>query len=351
VDGAIVVGGYNSARLAGNFTEFPLQQLDPKNACPLQVTVADVLYSFPNKTTKSLFTDGASNRMIACIEPFQQRFTFPEAVLDVFETLTGHDRSFHSGLTYPVAQRPLGDLTVKLDNGYTSTIPNYELVTKLRGSDEYGRYSIVNDSIVEVGIAFNVINNTNVVPILGGLFLTMNYLFVDYEMGLFKLAPATQDAQDGSSEMLIAQCKKQAKSKSNVGVIVGSVIGGIAGLALIAGAIFFYIRSRRRHKEPRLPPPPSTEVNDNVACLFLPIESATNCANTMRNRSSTLKNSQAQPSPIATQFCHIRSLRRYPCRNLKGYNQFRRYAKYQRRTMHQYTNWATRDMIETFLIG
>lgn len=50
-------------------------------------------------------------------------------------------------------------------------------------------------------------------------------------------------------------------SSSNAGAIAGGVVGGVAGLALIAGLVFFYLRHRRAAAQqpayfatPRQPP-------------------------------------------------------------------------------------------------
>lgn len=50
-----------------------------------------------------------------------------------------------------------------------------------------------------------------------------------------------------------------SSSKTNVGAIAGGVVGGVAGLALIAGALFYFLRRGRNH-EPKYAEAPATEV-------------------------------------------------------------------------------------------
>lgn len=50
-------------------------------------------------------------------------------------------------------------------------------------------------------------------------------------------APTQTDGQDSSS----------SESKTNVGAIAGGVVGGVAGLAIIAGLLFFFLRRNRKY--------------------------------------------------------------------------------------------------------
>jgi hypothetical protein len=113
----------------------------------------------------------------ACVEPSVQRFVFPPSVATNFGVLTGQNATVYpKGMQYNVTSRPTGDLQITLSNGYQTTITNEELFAPLRGSDQYGRYAITNDSIVEAAISDNRDDNPDEVDTnLGALFLTFNY--------------------------------------------------------------------------------------------------------------------------------------------------------------------------------
>ncbi len=196
--------------------------------------------------------------MVACIEPFQDHLTLTPDAVDNFANVTGYNPSY-AGLTYPIAQVPDGNLTITLENNYTTVIPNSELFTIQRGSDQLGHYAIINSSIVQTEIIYNAQSDpATVQPILGGTYLTFNYLVVDYESGQFQLAPAVQANQPTSSQAIKAICTQTPTSSHtstskprNIGAIVGGTVGGVAALAIIGALVFLFRRHRRRH-----PPPP-----------------------------------------------------------------------------------------------
>ena len=271
VDGELTVGGYDPARVAGNFTTFPLGNWSLQQACPLQVTVSSITYDHPNGSSDSLL----SENMIACVEPFQDRFTFTPYVASRFANITNYNSSY-TNLTYPTSNAPDGSITITLDNNYTTVIPNSELVTLHRGSDQSGRYAITNSSIVDTAIESNANSNpATVQPLLGGMYLTFNYLLVDYESGQFQMAPAVPGTHISNPQSLKTICTptpspsqsaspapiaSPAPSKSShTGAIAGGTVGGVAGLAIIGAFIFLFLRhQRRRHGESTVAPTETT---------------------------------------------------------------------------------------------
>lgn len=255
-DGALTIGGYDPARVAGNFTTFPLGNWTLQQPCPLQVTVSSIMYNQPNGSTELL----TSENMVACIEPFQDHLTFTPDVVQNFANVTGYNSSY-GGLTYPTAQAPDGNLTITLENNYSTVVPNSELVALKRGSDQLGHYAIINSSIVETEIEYNAQSDpTTVQPTLGGIYLTFNYLVVDYESGQFQLAPAVQANQPTISQAIKAICTQTPtptpssspipkNTSSNTGAIVGGTIGGVAGLAIIGVLAFLLRRHRQRQRQ------------------------------------------------------------------------------------------------------
>lgn len=167
------------------------------------------------------------------------------------------------GLTFAADTRPEGDLAITLDNGYTTLIPNSHLFTPIRGSDKNGHYVVTNSSVLETAIVDNAKDDpTTVQPLLGGLYLTFNYLIVDYENNRFKMAPAKQDIGDTESN-ITAVCTPPATTSvsapqpshtnpsgsSKAGAIAGGTVGAIAGIAAIIAFCFFLLRKRRRRRQ------------------------------------------------------------------------------------------------------
>ena len=255
-DGALTIGGYDPARVAGDFTTFPLGIWTLQQPCPLQVTVSSIMYNQPNGSTELL----TSGNMVACIEPFQDHLTFTPDVVQKFANVTGYNSSY-GGLTYPTAQAPDGSLTITLENNYTTVVPNSELVALQRGSDGLGRYAITNSSIVETEIVYNAQSDpTTVQPVLGGIYLTFNYLVVDYESGQFQLAPAVPANQPTSSQAMKAICTQiqtptstsspiPKNTSRKTGAIVGGTLGGVSGLAILGVLIFLFHRRRQRQRQ------------------------------------------------------------------------------------------------------
>ena len=252
-DGALIIGGYDPSRVVGNFTTFPLGNWTLQQPCPLQVTINSIMYNQPNGSSELL----TSENMVACIEPFQEHLTFTPDVVGKFAYVTGYNPS-NSGLTYPASQKPDGNLTISLDNNYTTTVPNSKLFNLQRGSDQFGHYTVTNSSVVDTDIVYNVQSDpATVQPTLGGLYLTFNYLVVDYESGQFQLAPALQGTQPTSSQAIEAICTPTASTatspqnnSSKTGAIVGGTVGGVAGLAIMGVLVVLYRhrQAQRQHQ-------------------------------------------------------------------------------------------------------
>ena len=253
-DGKLVVGGYDASRIEGNLTTFPLGTWTNQQPCPLQVRVAEILYKLADGS-KAFLLPPTSDGVTACIEPQQQRFTFLPSMVKVFAVITGYNSSY-PGLTFPTVTRPEGALQITLDNGYTTTIPNDHLFTPQRGSDENGQYVVTNSSIFETGMVYNPFEvDAEVQLILGGLYLTYNYLVVDYDNSQFQMAQTVQGAQASNAEIVtVCEPNPTAAGPSTSGTrgasrgaaIGGGTAGGVVGLAAIAVLCYFLFRKRRR---------------------------------------------------------------------------------------------------------
>ncbi|KAL8996891.1 MAG: hypothetical protein Q9169_003702 [Polycauliona sp. 2 TL-2023] len=268
-DGKLVVGGYDASRIAGNLTTFPLGTWTNQQPCPLQVKVTKVQLTIPNGNFGDLLVlPPGSDGVTGCIEPQQQRFTLLPDMTRLFASYAGYDTSYPD-LTFSTDDRPIGALEITLDNGYVTTIPNDHLFTPQRGSDSNGQYVVTNASVLETGIAYNVDDadaDANVQLILGGLFLTYNYLVVDYDNNQFQMAPILQGDQ-GSGSKIVAVCKptvsttdpksplqnqaSDTNGTSRTAAIAGGTVGGIVGLAALAAVGYFLARKRKRDRQQR----------------------------------------------------------------------------------------------------
>ena len=280
-DGALTIGGYEASRVAGNLTTFPLGDWAIQKPCPLQVTINRIIYTRPNGTSDVL--NAAS--IVACIDPFQDRFTFPKDVYQKFANITSHNTSYPA-LTYPTNGAPDGNLTIILDNNYTTVVPNPELVALDRGSDQFGHYVITNSSIVDADISNTAQTDPNTAQaVLGALYLTFNYLVVDYESDLFQLAPAVPANQPTISQALKSICTQIPTNASvpsvlpapaphrdsgRIGAIVGGTVGGVAGIAIMALLLLFIRRFLLRRKAQR-----SSVVQNHAPGFSAPIASPT----------------------------------------------------------------------------
>ncbi|KAI9867414.1 MAG: hypothetical protein M1813_008972 [Trichoglossum hirsutum] len=259
VDGSLVIGGYDRSRVKGSFTNFTIAQYLPNASCPLQVQVKDVQLSGSNGS-HSLFADsGGTVTMTACIDALQNQFTFTRSMYDRFASLTNHPSSPDFGpQIYPVESEPLIDtVIITLSNGYRSVIPHYEFVSRERGTDAEGKYAVVNTSRLMIAAG----GDDTMLPTLGGVFLSQNYLLVDYERNMFGLAPAVTGTKGANSQDVVTLCAPSGM-KSIAGPVAGGVIGGVVLLCVTAFLLFLW-RRRLRIREPgfdkgldNLPAPP-----------------------------------------------------------------------------------------------
>ncbi|KAK4895671.1 hypothetical protein LTR27_006152 [Elasticomyces elasticus] len=247
VDGLMVVGGYDTSRVAGNFTTFSVSEASSRLPCPLQVNVTGLTFA-----GWSLLDE--SDTMTACVEPYKQKFVFTPAIANSFAQITGQNSTAIK--QYQPSARGAG-------GGTQRWLHHNDL--KL-GTLRYGRYAITNASVIEAGISDNRDEDASTqTPTLGGLYLTFNYLIIDYENDEFRTAPAVASSQDtgASLETLCtptpiplapppASPTPAPKHSTNTGAIVGGVVAGVVVLTVAAVALFLY--RRRLHKRRQQPP-------------------------------------------------------------------------------------------------
>lgn len=256
-DGELVVGGINTARFDyTTLTEFPLSGYGAKSRCPFQVMLSDVVLT-NSEGEHSLFKDPDA-QVPACIDTVQNAFTFTKTMFDEWARLTQHvayDGSNYTAQLYPAAREPLlGSLTIRLTNGYTSVIPHYELVSMERGTDAQGKYAVLNSSRVMAAVQTGAGDLGVDVPLLGGVFLSQNYLRADYDKDRFWLAraetaPTLKPAIGTICHPVATEPAESTRSSgddsSDLGLKIGLPVAfTVAALGVFAWWLF------KRHRQP-----------------------------------------------------------------------------------------------------
>lgn len=275
VDGAMWIGGYDTARVAAEFTVFPNFN---DNLCVGCVVITNLTYVTSEAET-SLFSNSSETLQVA-LEPFTHSLGVPQDIFANFlrasNGTVGTDPGTTALATLPV-NAELGNLSVTFSNGYQTTIPGSELFLPPRQYGKDGTYGVTNDSYLVAALA-NLTTEGSYVLDWGIPILTMNYMIMDYDNQTFSLAPARQGPYGSSSGALIEPlCQGIAPvttsagapqatnstvpatpsasaaktSHTNVGAIAGGVVGGIAGLVIICLLAFFIVRGKRREKRLR----------------------------------------------------------------------------------------------------
>ncbi|EHY57013.1 hypothetical protein HRR83_001922 [Exophiala dermatitidis] len=273
VDGALVIGGYDTARVKGDLTTFHARE-----DCEMCAVVTELTWESVNGS-HNLFSNFSESLQIN-LQPSERYLYVPQNVFDNFQNATG---GIYVDPYLGYKDLPKGNLTVTLQNGYKTSIPAEELFMNPRGYLNGGTFDIIDDSYM----ISTLVNTTNTGYVLdwGIPYLTMNYIIGDFKRQQFQMAPAirTDFSKQGGGYAVKATCDPtdgktvpgttgsdgtngtasgvgangtspatpevttHHKNK-HTGAIVGGVVGGVGGLALIAGAIGLWICRRRRRR-------------------------------------------------------------------------------------------------------
>ncbi|KDN61368.1 hypothetical protein CSUB01_09657 [Colletotrichum sublineola] len=247
-DGQLIVGGYNEARFdASKVSTFRMWRTDAPIACPLQVTIAEMTLNNKNGDHPLIDPDVG---VAACIDTVHNSFTFTPAMFSKFQKLgnyTESDGEAFDESDFPIDREPLiGTLTIKLTNGYTTVIPHYELVTHVRGTDPRGKYAVLNNTRLSTTISSGNSDLGDNIPILGGVFLSQNYLHVDYDAGSFWLSP--QVANGTLPDNITATCNGTITADGQISALaiqVGVPVAIGAGVVFVVG-LCLWLRHRKR---------------------------------------------------------------------------------------------------------
>lgn len=170
-------------------------------------------------------------------------------------------------------RRYAGNISFTINNRLQIIIPNHQLVIPRRTINDQG-VTVLNDSIREVMVA----NQSSQEPmaIFGFPFLSSAYLMVNYDEHAFTLwqaNPTTEEklvalgfpsscqpsrASTESSSTLTSvpwvdsSSYDESSTHISAGGIAGTVIGGLLGLGIIAGAIWVLIRRKKTKQQGKL---------------------------------------------------------------------------------------------------
>lgn len=240
VDGNLTIGGYDAARVAGPWTNFSTaSQFLGTTPCPLQVLVSD--FRLNNAEGSFSLLDDTSSAVPFCLDPLQNDFTLSKSMYANFLNLTRTSDPAtlnQTQITYSLSSEPLlGNLTITLANGFEVTIPHYEFVSQERGTTAEGGYDVVNASALSVPISvLSEDGHASITgtPVLGGVYLSMVYLLVDYANQQFSLAPAVQGALGDQDHKIVTICNSSTAATTSNSSSSG---GGTNTTAAIVGAV------------------------------------------------------------------------------------------------------------------
>ncbi|TPX15876.1 uncharacterized protein E0L32_000210 [Thyridium curvatum] len=247
-DGGIVFGDYDAGVAEGTFVQYPMtySQILNDRVCPLQVTIKQLSLRQPGMPDNKLF--GAEWPLQACIEPYDNLFRLPGTLvknnlIPAVESILGSSPVVppavkglwvnEPGLTFPNNKSSMVDasLVVTLDKNFTVEIPAYEFVRPLKGLAANGT-SVVDNSFSEVQVYYDSNEPLNA-AVLGKVFLSQVYLFVDYDNRVLKLANMNTESR---SSVPLAGGSGTAGCGEEQSGVHGATIG-----VIVIGAVVFVL--------------------------------------------------------------------------------------------------------------
>ena len=263
--GEFILGGYNAAKVdTKTWNEWPINA-DLAIPCPLQIKIKSMSF-----LGEQLNTDSFN----ACLEPAMWTMILPVEVQENFNNTLLQSNNVLDWVattweyfyykTSKLKEDPFDSgMEVELEDGMKVTIPASELFTKRKNLVPTGGWNETNNQYqVLLGTAAFSDGREPIVQ-LGAPFLSQLYLAVDYEYNRLNIGPIIRGG-DSAEKLETLGCSEataepadsegadedneEPKKGANVGVIAGSVVGGLGALALVAGAVFFM--RRRKGKLP-----------------------------------------------------------------------------------------------------
>ncbi|KIW13513.1 hypothetical protein PV08_08701 [Exophiala spinifera] len=255
-DGLLMVGGYDNARVAGDFFT-DVSTLE----CPVCLQIQDLSWATENGTIG--LTNATTNNFQVSLNPISNSIQIPQELFKAFGIATNgtYDQQLET-YTYAGLSPPVGNLSFTIKGGYKTSIPANELFRFHGEYNSEGELVIANDTYQQAFVYSYTNQDTSDLHYTytwGLPFLTMNYLILDVEQQQFRLSEAIR--QDFGKEGGVFPRKLCSDPPvgpggggdgggdgggTNIGAIVGGVVGGVAGLSLLVLGVFCLWRLRRR---------------------------------------------------------------------------------------------------------
>jgi hypothetical protein len=286
--GGLVLGGWDDGARTGTEVRFPMadykenHQLNGKRTCPLQVTVASMVLRPAGGDGGDDYPLGIepAHPQQACLEMYDNYPRLPSGVIgkikEGFEFFTGSDAQPiryaavdptaapsasrgallrqldemyipEPGLIYPssnLTARFNGSLVIILaQSNFTVEIPVQELFNPLRGIARDGTRT-VNQNFSELAVYQDPAPED--AAVLGKVFLSRAYLYVDYDKGEFTL---TQSGTTGKTILVATGSDGSCGGAGWTRVTIALVaVLAVVGVALLAGLGWWLLMKRRRDR-------------------------------------------------------------------------------------------------------
>lgn len=259
-NGLVVIGGYDSSRIEGDFTEFEYE-----NLCPACVHVESMTFDWEGDSTSLMDEDAGDMKVL--LNPYWHDLLVGPSMFKRFMDVTNGTYTLGLGIHWRTEETPLGNITITLRGGYKTVIPPEVFFRFARGYREDGSFEILGDELLVASMS-NFSDET-LMPHWGIPFMTMNYLLIDHQNEEFKMAAARQgDIEQDPIIEPVCFSDSASGSSSNAGAIAGGLIGGLAGLVLLVFAIWwFWWRQRKGFR------PTATEIPEGQALAPAPANS------------------------------------------------------------------------------
>lgn len=254
VDGLLVLGGYDEARVAGEFTAFEVH--DELKRPYLQIT--DIEWARSEQDFVSLMPNDTKS-LWALPEPYTPYLYVPEDSYFKFVELANSSGDVIFDRFYSV---PDGEVIITLNNGMETTIPLQDLFYHPYEYDEDGVYQILNDSY-HLSMLWPD-ERTNGPLYLGRPFMDQKMFVADWDAGKFYMADAVKDEQAATN--IKSLCTPAAittprttttpprpTSGSDIPAIAGGVAGGVGGLLVIGLVAWFMLKRKKKAKQQAIP--------------------------------------------------------------------------------------------------
>ncbi|KAK5094872.1 hypothetical protein LTR70_003814 [Exophiala xenobiotica] len=263
VDGLLVLGGYDEARVAGEFTAFEVN--DERKRPYLQITgiewarsKQDSVNLMPNNT-KSLW---------ALPEPYTSSFYVPEDSYFKFVELANSsgdvtfDRYYNDVSLYRFYSVPEGEVIITLNNGMETTIPLQDLFYHPYNYTEDGIMQTLNDSYY-LSLLWPD-QSSNGLLYLGQPFMDQKMFVADWDAGKFYMADVVRDELAATNIKLLCTpptittprttaTPPRPDSGPDIPAIAGGVAGGVGGLLVIGLVAWFMLKRKKKAKQQAIP--------------------------------------------------------------------------------------------------